>query len=299
MLGKLTKNSFKSTISSVYNIYIAMGVIGIIMLILLFVDFTKWGDTGVGVGFVIKIIVSAALCITAFVAVIMTFVAVFSEFSRNMYKDEGYLTMSLPVKGSTLLFSKWLSGSFWVLVSYVVLCLCLFCSLIYCVRRGINMVNDNTMYYSTYELIQDFIKQLSEYAGIVTPSFSVLLNLAAIYAVEGGIRASIFVLVAYFAMTLSHCTPFHRLGKIGPLLYFFGGLFAVFTFSGIITKLVKIYIIISDSNFTVTLSELQVDAAWKLGFGAYSVTNIYCSVIAAVFIFFITSLLIDRKVNVN
>ena len=115
MLGRLSKNSLKATFHSVYNIYIAMGIISVIMLVMLLVDWTKWGDTGVGVGYLIKIVASVALCLTAGIGVLMTFVAVFSEFSRNLYGNEGYLTLSLPVRSSTLMFSKWLSASFWVI----------------------------------------------------------------------------------------------------------------------------------------------------------------------------------------
>ena len=45
--------------------------------------------------------------------------------------------------------------------------------------------------------------------------------------------------------------------------------------------------------------EAEVAAAWDLGFGAYSITNLYCTAIAAVFVFLITTVLIDRKVIVS
>ena len=34
MLGKLTKNTFKANMSSVSNVYVAMGIIGVIMLVM-------------------------------------------------------------------------------------------------------------------------------------------------------------------------------------------------------------------------------------------------------------------------
>lgn len=299
MLGKLTKNTFKSNASAVANVYIAMGIIGAIMLVLLLVDWTRFGETGLGVGLIIKMLAGAALVITACIAVIMTFVAVFSDFSRNMFGDEGHLTMSLPVRSSTLLFSKWLSGSFWVLLSYLVLCLALFGSFIYIAKHSMSIVQGNEVYYSVYDLVLQLIQQICISSGIATPSMGIILNLAGMYAVSGGIRACVFVLLGFFAFTLAHCKPFHKLGKFGWLLYGLGAVFAVATFSGIITKLVKIYIVISDEAFTFTLSELEVARAWDNGLGAFSITNIYCTAIAAVFIFLITILLIDRKVNVD
>ena len=293
MLGRLSKNSLKATFHSVYNIYIAMAVIGAIMLVMLLVDWTQWGDTGVGVGYLIKIVASAALCITAGIGVLMTFVAVFSEFNRNLYGNEGYLTLSLPVKSSTLMFSKWLSASFWVIVSYLALVGCAFGSFLYIAKH---LMND---YASTYDLILQLVDQLSYSSGAVTPSINVVMNLATMYAFSGAVRACVFVLIVFFAITLSHCRPFSSRGKLGTLIYALGTLFAVYVFSAIITKLVKIYIVVSDTHYTVTLSEYQVQQAWKLGFGAYSVTNLYCTVIAAIFLFMLCCVLVDRKVNAD
>lgn len=293
MLGRLTKNSLKATFHSVYNIYIAMAVIGVIMLVMLLVDWTKWGDTGIGVGYLIKIVASVALCLTAGIGVLMTFVAVFGEFNRNLYGNEGYLTLSLPVRSSTLMFSKWLSASFWVIVSYLALVGCAFGSFIYIVKHSMNE------YASTYDLILQLVDQLSYSSGVVTPSINVILNLAAMYAFEGAVRACVFVLMVFFAITLSHCRPFSKRGKLGTLIWFFLTFFGVYVFAGIITKLVKIYIVVSDTHYTVTLSEYQVQQAWKLGFGAYSITNLYCTVIAAIFLFMLCCVLLDRKVNAD
>lgn len=299
MLGKLTKNAIKANASSVYSIYIAMGIIGVIMLVLLLFDWTKWGDTGIGVGMLIKVVASVALCVSAAVGVLMTLVAVISEFSRNMFGDEGHLTLSLPVKSSTLLMSKWLSGSLWVGLSYLTLVVCVFGSLIYVMRHSMSVVEDNEMYMSIYEMITQMIDQIFYSSGAVTPSIGVLLNLAGIYAFAGFVNVCVFVLEVFFALTLSRCVPFSRRGKAGRILYFFGIFAIIWVFGQVVTKLVKIYLVISDTAFTFTLSEYEVQAAWKMGFGAYSVTNLYCTIIASVFLFIVTTLLLDRKVNAD
>ena len=299
MLGKLTKNSFKANMSSVSNVYLAMGIIAVIMLGLLFIDWTKWGDTGIGLGLVIKIVSSSALCLTAAIGIIMTIAGVVGEYQRNMFGAEGHLTMTLPVRSSTLLLSKWISGSFWVIVSYLMLVVCGFGSFIYIVKHSVDIVQGNDMYYSVYELVIEMVEQLCYSAGIATPSLAVLLSLASIYAFDGAIRIIVFVLLVFFAITLSHCRPFHKTGKAGKILYFFGSFLAVNVFSSMITKFIKIYIIISETAYTFTLSEAEVAAAWDLGFGAYAITNLYCTAIAAVFIFLVTTVLIDRHVNVS
>lgn len=299
MLGKLIKNSFKANASSLYPTYIAMGIIGVVMVILVLVDWTKWGDTGIGVGLAIKGVASFALVLTAFICVILTFVAVFREFHNSMYRREGQLTLTLPVKSSSLLFAKWLSGSFWVILSYTALCLCAFGSFLYLMRHSMGIIEDDESIFSIYTLVTEMVSQFAEAAGISAPSLTVVLNLVSLYAISGGIKACVFVILVYFGITLSHCRPFHKLGKVGKILYFFGGFAIAQTFSSLIDRFLKIYLVVSEDAFTFTLRQAEVEAAWARGFGAFSITETYCSIIMAVAFFLVTALLIDRKVNVD
>lgn len=299
MLGKLIKHSFKANASAVYNNYIAMGVIAVVMLILMLVDWTKWGDKGVGVGMAIKVAAAAALCITAFVCVVLTFVSVFSEFSRSMYGREGQLTLTLPVRSSSLLFAKWFSGSFWIILSYTAFCFCGFGSIVYLIRHSIGVINGDADYSTIYSLVVEMVRQFADAAGIAMPNITVVLNLASVYAIIGGIRACVFVLLVFFAITLANCRPFHKLGKIGAVLYFFGGAFIVLTVSSMIAKIFKVYLVVSDKAFTFALSDAEIQAAWANGYGAAAITGVYVSALLAVGVFIITALLIDRRVNVS
>lgn len=299
MLGKLIKNSFKANAYSVYPTYIAMGIIGTVMAVLVLVDWTRWGDTGVGVGLAIKGVASFALVLTALVGVVLTFIAVFREFQNSMYRREGQLTLSLPVKSSSLLFAKWLSGSFWVILSYTALCLCAFGSFLYLMRHSMGVIEGDESIFSIYTLVTEMVSQFAEAAGINAPSLTVVLNLVSLYAISGGIKACVFVILVYFGVTLSHCRPFHKLGTAGSILYFFGGFAVSQTFSSLIDRFLKIFIVVSEDAFTFTLSQAEVEAAWARGFGAFSITETYCSVIMAVAFFLITTLLIERKVNVD
>ncbi len=49
-----------------------------------------------------------------------TFIVVIQRFYANFYTDQGYLTFTLPTRASTLLWSKILAGSLWLLISIVV-----------------------------------------------------------------------------------------------------------------------------------------------------------------------------------
>lgn len=299
MLGKLIKNSFKAHASAVYTIYIAMGITGLVMLVLMLINWTRNGESSLGWGMAIKGLAATALCIMAFVGVILTFVAVFGDFSRSMYGKEGHLTMTLPVRASSLLLAKWISGTFWVILSYTTLCLCFFGSSIYLMQHSLSVVEDNEAYYSIYELAKEMLTQLFESMGIYLPTMTVILNVISLYAIGGGIYACVFVLLVYAGITLSHCRPFNKLGKIGALLYFIAGFTVIEIFAVIVTKLIDIHMLISPDAFTFTISQSEVDRAWSMGFGAVPITNPYCVAIMAVVLFLGVAFLIDRKVNVD
>ena len=299
MLGKLIKNSFKANASAVYPYYAAMGIIGVIMAILMLVDWTKWGDRGIGVGMAIKVVSAAALCITSGIGVLLTFVAVFGEFRRNMYEAEGQLTLTLPVRSSSLLFAKWFSGSFWVILSYAALCLCTFGSMMYLIRHSMSVIEGDSDYYSLYSLVVEMVRQLSDAAGITAPDIHVVLNLAGLYAFNGGVRACVFVLLVFFAVTLSNCRPFSKLGKMGSVLYFFGAFFICETASRVVQNMAKVHIVVSQDAFTFVTSEAEVQAAWASGYGAAPLTGVFVLALLAVGVFLVTVQLIDSKVNVS
>ncbi len=299
MLGKLIKNSFKAHASAVYNIYIAMGIAGLVMLILMLFNWTKNGESSLGWGMAIKGIAAGALCIMAFIGVILTFVAVFGDFSRSMYGQEGHLTMTLPVRASSLLLAKWISGTFWVILSYTTLCLCYFGSSIYMMQHSLSLVRDNEAAYSIYELSKEMLTEVFETMGIHMPSITVILNVISLYAICGGVYACVFVLLVYFGITLSHCRPFNKLGKIGALLYFIAGFAAIEIFAVIVSKLINIHLLIADDRFTFTIAQSDVERAWGMGFGAVPITNVYCVAILTVVLFLGVAYLIDRKVNVD
>lgn len=301
MLGKLIKHSFRSNLSAVYTIYITMACMGIVLGLLIALDFTSVGTSGSVAALISKVVVSAALCVTAVVAVLLTLVAVFSDFTKSMYGKQGHLTMSLPVRSSSLLLSKWIAGTGCILISYIALYL----SLIFCASSvlgdllGYINAGDNES-YNIYAIAWQFITYAVQASGNVLPDKSIIFTMVNLYAFKGAIQLCIFVLLVFFSLTLSKVRPFNSLKGIGPILYFFGGNLIVSGFSRLVAKLINIYLLIdADYAFTFTISESDVALAWSRGLGAFPVTSIYCTVIMSIAVFLLTALLIDRKINVD
>ena len=107
MIGKLIKNDLKSGIRIMGNIYLAAAIaIGAMLFSALF-------NNGI-----LKFLCSAAVIGITLVAVVVTFASVVFGTNKSLFGREGYLTQTLPVRTSSLIFSKWLSSSIWVILSY-------------------------------------------------------------------------------------------------------------------------------------------------------------------------------------
>lgn len=60
-----------------------------------------------------------------FCAAVATFILVLVRFYRNLFTDEGYLTLTLPLTASQQLMSKVLAGIIWMLIDAVVILACM------------------------------------------------------------------------------------------------------------------------------------------------------------------------------
>lgn len=297
MLGKLIKHAFKAHARAVYGFYIAIAGVGALMAILMLINWENFGENGFGTGLVIKGIAALLLCLTAFAGVILTFVAVTREFHRSMYGKEGELTMALPVRPSSILFAKWLSGACWVLLSYAVLCFCLFGSFLYILRHSLGQIQGDV---NLTALLGQFSTLLVNTFGLRVTDIGVILNILTMYAIYGGVVLAAVVMLFFFSITLGHCVPFHKPGVFGRILYLFGSVALGFGFAALLNALVPIFIVVTPEYYTLTMS--AQDAAMAVvykGYGVFSMTGAYCWGIYAVIVFLVTAMLAERKVNVD
>ena len=110
MLGKLIKNEIKHSARYTMAIYgaafAAMAVTGISLLM----DSGWLGAISCGV-----------LYVVGFAAVVVTLVSVIKNFYDTLFGRQGYLTMTLPVKCSTLLISKVIVSFIWIVASFTLM----------------------------------------------------------------------------------------------------------------------------------------------------------------------------------
>lgn len=114
MLGKVLKYDIKSIFGSVKQVYLILFVISIISRIVSElakkIEIFSYILPTIYVGFIIFIMFS----------LFYTFIIIIKRFYTNLFKDEAYLTHTLPVKKITLLNSKILSSFLYIIISIVV-----------------------------------------------------------------------------------------------------------------------------------------------------------------------------------
>ncbi len=300
MRGKLIKHAIKANASAVAGNYFVLGAIAVLMAILMLMDWSAMGERGPGLGMVVKAIAAGGLVLTALVALVLTCVSVFGEFNRSMYGAEGQLTLTLPVRSSSLLLAKWISGTFWILLSYFALCLCFFGSAVYLLEHAMKMFGTDTTYYNAYNLLRDTISTLFAAVGRTAPDINVLLNLLSAYAFAVGVMFAVFVIVVYFSITLSKCRPFQKFGKNGGMVYSVIFMLALLLITRMLKGLFNLYMVFSDTSYSFAqLTQEDLQGLSANGYGYMGIMGMYLGVLISIGVFLLTTYLIDRKVNVN
>ena len=115
MLGKLIKYEFKALYKKILLCVLGGMLISLLTLLLFQLAVTSGGNN-----IMLQLFWSSGMIFTvlALAAVgILTLVFIIQRFYTNLYKDEGYLSFSLPVTPSQQLWAKLISGAFWTVIS--------------------------------------------------------------------------------------------------------------------------------------------------------------------------------------
>ena len=110
MLGKLIKHELRHSARYTMAIYIAVIAISAVMGLSLLSP-TTW----------LGVMSCFALYAAGFIAVIVTLVSVIKNFYDTLFGRQGYLTLTLPVKCSTLLISKVIVSFIWIVASFALM----------------------------------------------------------------------------------------------------------------------------------------------------------------------------------
>lgn len=129
MLGKLIKYDLRALVKTAFPMLVSSGIISVICCALMFFTLSFNELDGFYVAFslvssfyIIGLIAIGTLC------AISSFFAIY-RYYKSVFTDEGYLTMSLPVKTSVIFSGKLISAFIWSCVSNIVMIVLFFISL--------------------------------------------------------------------------------------------------------------------------------------------------------------------------
>lgn len=198
MLGKLMKHECKQSARSVMLIYASAAAV---ILFVFFGMLTK--ITWIG------ILGSIVLYIVALVGVIMTLVSIIKNFYDTLYSNQGYLSFTLPVKGSNLLLSKVLVSVLWIILSFVLAALCFL------------VIAMNAK--ATAEGSMAGIWDVLEMTGLkeMLPSGATLVKLLVLVIVLVLLMVLTFIGFVYFAVTVANTRLLQKHPKLFGFLIFF------------------------------------------------------------------------------
>lgn len=277
MTGKLIKNDLKADAAAIGDIYLAAAIGVGALLISTFLDISTW----------VKFALSVAVIVIAFIAVIMTFVQVIFGANKNLFGREGYLTQTLPVRTSSLIFSKWLTATIWVIISYALVIVAVVCVYYYW-----TVANDEGA--KMYDMIYNFAQTMG--VGVVEMYKKYLI----VSAIVGLFNACIFVMDVLFAITIANIRPFSRLGNIGIVLYIAILLIGIQAASYGLADIADVTMLIDAKGaISMTVQQSAVDANTAAGGMNIGFTDVYFKAIVTVFIYIFTVQLNETKINLK
>ncbi len=273
MLGKLIKNEFRQTSKSLIAVYAAAGISILIMLLSYVTNVTWIGVTG-----------SFALVVIGVAAIAMTFIMVINNFARSLYGNQGYLSFTLPVKCSNLLFSKFIVSFVWIIVGYIVA----FCTIL------IVVFYTRSKSEGMLDTIFDMVNQLQVIGDL--PTAKLVVEYMAIMGVGSIITVVAFISFIYFAITLANTRKFQSKPLVFGIMFFFVVYFINKVVSTFLTYKAPLTIYVSGDSIKIGFEAMAQAQGALLSYGMGG--KIFTAVFAAVLLF-VTGWIMEKKVNIK
>lgn len=279
MLGKLFKHDFASIGRVTLPVLIGLTIASLIGKLFIFISSRKVFVESASLSFY-KIIGSLStlfqvLCVMAiFVCFNGLFIYIIYRFYQSIYTDEGYLTLTLPVKSTQIVFSKLVTAIIWRIITYIVTVFDLFL-----------VLRKDNRDYSLVQLKDDIFRNIHETALGMDVSYGLLITQIIILIL---LTFSTQFLLGYASITVGSSTiPKHKV--LGTILFFL--IFWVVMF---ILGLLQFYFL---SGYLPEKIE-SIDNIFKAT-QATLITVTITNFIYSLIFFFTSSHLIKTKVNLD
>lgn len=281
----LLKNDFLASARVISLFYIALVILVGFFLVCAFLQ-----GGSISGEFAEKVIlarnISIALSIVvSFLLIFVTFFFVVYDFFKSLFSPQGYLSFTLPVSSNQLLASKVIVYGGWMILSYA----------------AFMLISVFLMNYTADEVIGmekiSFIESLLAMLGDIPSTTQIIAYIVYIVMMFFVIFLS-FVSIVYFSITVSHVRLLQKHSIIASIVIFFvtAVLFLVLAFKT--TEIIN-FVMVFNEDKTLSFGVLQPGEYLSGNRLAMEVTPGFAFIILDVIMFFATSYVMHKKVNLK
>ncbi len=269
MVGKLIKNELKAGLHSVAPIYIATFAVVAILAISFLFEIVWLAAIGL-----------IAVVLVAFGILAVTIISVINNFNKSMFRDQGYLTFTLPVTSGQLLFTKALCSFIWILLSYIVL-IGLFAGIYFYATAQIDESE-----LATFKIMISMLVEL--------PDTATVIGVISLFVTYFFLNIVFLVAEIYFAVALSNVRPFQKMGFFSTILIFMG----TFATTSTISTLLKAYVPLS-LKISFEGAELLFEPMYSSSGIVFGFSDVIFMTVASAFFFIMTAWFMNHKINLK
>lgn len=269
MLSKLLKYEFRST----YRTY--LGVYGVMVLLCAVTGALDHVNQLLGEQMPVWAILLVLTVMFLFAAVIITTVINLKRFYDGMFKDEGYLTHTLPVPAWQNLAAKLIPAVVWTIGTGIMMIISTMLMVMTSASVSGNVWGD--FFYAVGQVIANM--NWTQVAFLLQFCLLALLTLVC------------FILQIYASLTLGQLVPKHPVGA-AVLIWFVFNLVQSWTQNFMSQILINVS---SGFSYMQTAGELLTADAFTHGFW----WNVIFYLVWSVLFWVVTQLLLERRLNLN
>lgn len=275
MLGKLMKYEVKSCGRIFFPFYIMVLVFS--MIAALFINFDNY-EHDFSMVYIIGMLVVFALFVSA---IVLTILLIVQRFSKSLLEEEGYLMFTLPVSEKTLVLSKFLTSLLFIILTSIVSIVC------------ISLVS--TMFGYKMSGIVDVGNLLKEAGNIFSRNIGGII----FYILSGIADYSVFILTVYLAITICHLPKFSKHKVLSGLAVIIVLMIIQSTIGGIADSIMTSSRVQAIENMNVLFFNVNQLFDTMLSVGTYEVVMFILNIVIAVALFFGTTTLLEKKLNLE
>ena len=274
MLSKLLKNEFIATGRIMGALYAVVAIISAYVLGSYY--FTKdTASTGQILGVTVLLLITAS-------SFLLTTVVMIVNFQKTLYGDQGYLSFTLPVKGSSLLTSKVLVSTLWYIIAFA----CFMGS----AALTAFIVKEDVIGDESYDMIQSLLPMFMGGRSITTIVWVVVLSVIGYF-----VRFAVITVELYFAISLANTRHFQRKTVLWIIIFSLATIGIVESISGQIANRIDFGIGVSGNQLSI-VTDLSTLTS---GMSFINLMSIIIPLVFGVIFYFLTYYVMNKKVNIK